>query len=74
MKASPTCGYSGATGDVQTVVGGTALFSTSATTVSEPSPQSFRIDITFAGGTAGHGCWVRFQNPASNYFYADAEL
>lgn len=74
MRASPSCSYSGTTGDVQTVAGGVSLTSTTATVISEPSPQAFRIDTVFTGGTTGHGCWVRVQNVGTNYFDADAEL
>jgi hypothetical protein len=74
MRASPTCSYSGGTGEVQTVAGGLALTSTTATAIAEPTPQAFRVDTVFSGGTTGHGCFVRMQHMASNYFDADAEL
>jgi hypothetical protein len=74
MRASPTCSYSGGTGEVQTVAGGVALTSTTATAIAEPTPQAFRVDTVFSGGTTGHGCFVRMQHMASNYFDADAEL
>jgi hypothetical protein len=74
MRASPTCSYSGGTGEVQTVAGGVAFASTTATAIAEPTPQSFRVDTVFSGGTTGHGCFVRMQHMATNYFDADAEL
>ena len=74
MRAGPTCSYSGGTGEVQTVAGGVALTSTTATAISEPTPQAFRVDTVFSGGTTGHGCFVRMQHMATNYFDADAEL
>lgn len=74
MRAVPSGGYIGTASDVQIISGAQTTTCTSSPTISEASPQSFRLDGSASGMTVGHGCFMRMGSFASNAFYCDAEL
>lgn len=74
MRASPTCTYTGSAGLVQMVMNGGAVNAMSVT-LAEPTPQSFRIDLTSSGLPVGYACVVRVAlSSGLGYFNASAEL